>query len=301
MSYAQDLRETFAGLAPVVDDLFLLEAHQIALLPDRAPPRELAAVLHVHPNLHRFLVVRHPPIGGFLKTVLSEYGPVAEGDLPAVCDTLLWEIADWIVYQREPAAYDTAARVGWNLDGVAQKVALDGKVVIDAGAGTGRVAFAVAPLAGHVFAVEPVAALRTFVREKATSMRIGNLFVLDGLLSAIPLPARTADVLLTCQAIGWDLAPELAEVERVVREGGTALHMFGGSGVTQSDNPLHGPLLAHGYRSDIFEKGDVRMIRYCKQIGTSTEGPPHNATERPTAPGAEWRSKGNDHDQGEAR
>jgi SAM-dependent methyltransferase len=186
-----------------------------------------------------------------------------------VRDTLLWEIAEWIVYQREPETYDTAALASWDLDGVAQKVALDGKVVIDAGAGTGRVAFAVAHLARHVFAVEPVATLRKFVREKATSLRIGNLFVLDGLLSAIPLPARIADVLLTYQAIGWDVAPELAEVERVVKEGGTAMHMLGGPGVTESDNPLHDPLLARGYRSDIFEKGDVRMIRYWKQIGIS--------------------------------
>ena len=269
MTYAQALQQTFVGLAPVVDDLFLLEAHQIALLPDRAPHRELAAVLHVHPNLHRFFVVRHPSIGGFLDRVLSEHGPAGDGDLPAMRDTLLWEIADWIAYQREPETYDAAAPVSWDLDGVAQKVALEGKVVIDAGAGTGRVAFAVAPLARHVFAIEPVATLRKFVREKATSSRIGNLFVLDGLLSAIPLPARTADVLLTNQAIGWDLAPELAEVERVVKDGGTAMHMFGGPGVTQSDNPLHDPLLAHGYRSGIFEKGDARMIRYSKQIGIS--------------------------------
>ncbi len=270
MSYAQHLRETFARLAPVVDDLFLLEAHQIAQMPDRAPHRELAAVLHVHPDLYRFLVVRHPPIRGFLEWVLSTYGPGPDEGVPGASDTLLWEIADWIVYQREPEAYDTADLGGWDLDAVAQKVALDAKVVIDAGAGTGRLAFAVAPLARHVFAVEPVATLRTFMREKATSSRIGNLFVLDGLLSAIPLPARAADVLLTHQAIGWDLATELAEVERVVKEGGTAMHTLGGPGATRSDNPLHDPLLAHGYRSDIFEKGDVRMIRYWKRIGAST-------------------------------
>ena len=51
-----------------------------------------------------------------------------------------------------------------------------------------------------------------------------------------------------------------ARVERVVMEGGTALHMFGGPGVTQFDNSLHDPLLALGYRSDIFEKGDVRTV-----------------------------------------
>jgi hypothetical protein len=269
VSYAQSLREMFPDLAPVVDDLFLLEAHQIARLPDRAPHRELAVVLHAHPNLHRFFVARYPPIGDFLESILSEHDPAADRDLAASGDTLVWEVADWIVYQREPERYDTAARVDWDLAGVTGVVDLEGKVVVDAGAGTGRVAFAVAPIARQVFAVEPVAALRSFMREKATSLRIGNLFVVDGFLDAVPLPAGIADVLLTCQAIGWDLASELAEIDRVVKEGGTAMHMFGASSVTQSDNPLHDPLLAHGYRSDIYENGDIRMIRYWKQIGVN--------------------------------
>jgi SAM-dependent methyltransferase len=257
----------FVGLAPVVDDLFLLEAHQIAQLPDRAPHRELASVLHARPDLYRFFVARHPPIGDFLDRVLSEHGPAAGGDLSASRDTLLWEIADWIVYQREPATHDTAARIDWDLDAVTELVTLDDKVVIDAGAGTGRVAFAVAPLVRHVFAVEPVATLRTFIREKAATLGVGNLFVLDGLLSTIPLPAGCADALLTCQAIGWDLARELAEIERVVKPAGTAMHLFGAPGITHHDNPLHAALLTHGYRSDTFDNGDTRMIRYWKQIG----------------------------------
>ena len=60
--YAELLRDRFPGLAPVVDDLFVLEAHQVASQPERAPARELAAVLHSEPLLHRFFVVRHPPI-----------------------------------------------------------------------------------------------------------------------------------------------------------------------------------------------------------------------------------------------
>ena len=90
------------------------------------------------------------------------------------------------------------------------------QAVIDAGAGTGRVAFSVAPFAGHVFAVEPVGTLRRFMRERAVELGIGNVFVLDGLLRDIPLPTGSADVLLTCQAIGWALADELAEIERVL-------------------------------------------------------------------------------------
>jgi hypothetical protein len=62
VSYAGILRERFPDLNPEVDDLFLLEAHQIAGLPERAPARELAAVLHTHPRLQRFFVTRHPTV-----------------------------------------------------------------------------------------------------------------------------------------------------------------------------------------------------------------------------------------------
>jgi hypothetical protein len=43
--------------------------------------------------------------------------------------------------------------------------------------------------------------------------------VLDGTLHAIPVPADTADVLLTCRAIGSRLEEELVEIERVVWAG----------------------------------------------------------------------------------
>jgi predicted RNA methylase len=43
---------------------------------------------------------------------------------------------------------------------------LTDKVVIDAGAGTGRVAFDAAALARHVFAVEPVGTLRQYIRDR---------------------------------------------------------------------------------------------------------------------------------------
>ena len=269
MSYAGLLQERFPGLDPVVDDLYLLEAHQIANVPERAPARELAAVLHAHPSLHRFFITRHPPIEGFLARLLAEHSPVGADELMALSKVLLWEIADWIVYQREPGTYDTEARVEWDVAAVTEIVALQKKVVIDAGAGTGRVAFSVAPIARHVFAIEPVTALRQFMRDKVTTRGIGNLFVLDGFLHAIPLPAGSVDVLLTCHAIGWALPDELAEIERVVKPGGTAMHLFGTPDGVQSGNPLHKPLVAHGYLLDTYQKGGLQIVRYRKQVGVA--------------------------------
>ena len=267
MRYADLLREMFPDLNPGVDDLFLLEAHQIASLPKRAPAWELAAVLHTHPRLHRFFVARHPQIEGFLASLLAEHGPVGADDLTACEQALVWEIADWIVYQRAPESYDTGAKADWGMSAVTEVVALDGKVVIDIGAGTGRVAFAAAPTARHVFAVEPVATLRQYMREKATRLAIDNVFVLDGFLHAIPLPAGTADVLVTCHAIGWALPEELAEIERVVKPGGIAMHLFETPRAAQPDNPVHQPLIAHGYQPDSYEEGHVHIRKYWKQIG----------------------------------
>jgi hypothetical protein len=272
--YADLLQEMFPELNPTVEDLFLLGPHQIASLPERAPGRELAAVLHAHPLILRFLIRRHPPSDPYLNALLAEHGPVSGPELAASERTLVWELADWIAYQRAPGAYDEAARIEFDLAAITDLVPLAGKVLIDAGAGTGRVALAAAPVARHVYAVEPVASLRGYMRTKGIGL--DNLFVLDGFLHAIPLPARSADVLVTCEAIGWQLDQELREIERILKPGGIALHLFGSPEATESSNRLFEALGSDGYRSDPYRKGTVSMERYLKQMAAVPE-----ATEDP--------------------
>ena len=154
------------------------------------------------------------------------------------------------------------------LPAVVDVVELEGKAVVDAGAGTGRVAFAVSPAARHVFAIEPVANLRRYMREEAIRLAIENLFVVDGFLHAIPLPSAGADVLLTCRAIGWRLEDELPEIERVVKPGGFAVHFFGVPHPAPPGEELHRTLLAHGYQPGTYQEGSALNRRYWKQIGT---------------------------------
>lgn len=266
MGYAEVLRTTFPDLEPVVDDLFLLEAHEVADLPERAPSRELAAVVHAHPALRRFLVARHPPVEPVLAGLLAEHPPVRAEELAGCEQAVVWEVADWIVYQRAPQYYDARSTGAWDVSAVTDVVPLAGAVVIDAGAGTGRVTFAVAALASEVFAVEPVVTLRGFMRDKATRLGMRNVHVVDGFLHAIPLPARTADVLITCQSIGWDLPRELPEIERVLRPGGMALHVFGVPAAGPSDGPLFRALLAAGYRYDRHRAQGLLIHRYVKRM-----------------------------------
>ncbi len=270
MTYADLLRKRFAGLDPRVDDLFLLEAHQIAELPVRAPARQLAAVLHAHPRVRRFLEVRHPPIEPYLTGLLAEHDPVAGSDLVDGEATLLWEIADWIVYQRAPQLYDEASDFDPELSAIADVVGLDDKVVIDAGAGTGKMAIAAAATARHVFAVEPVATLRRYVRDRAAQHGIDNLYVVDGLLSAIPLPPASADVLLTRQAIGWNLAEELPEIERVLGPGGIALHLVGPLHPPHHGDRLHQQLLAAGYQPGTYREASNEKRKFWKRFGSET-------------------------------
>lgn len=143
---------------------------------------------------------------------------------------------------------------------------LDGKVVIDAGAGTGQIAFATSQAARHVFAVEPVATLRQYIRDKAELLQIDNLFVLDGFLNAIPLPPASADVLLTRQAIGWKLDEELREIERVLKPDGIVLHLVGMPHPAPPDDELHHQLVGNGYQYGTYHEESTVKRKYWKQL-----------------------------------
>jgi ubiquinone/menaquinone biosynthesis C-methylase UbiE len=222
--------------------------------------------------------VRHPPIADHLTRVLAEHPSADDAALESSEQELLWEIGDLLVYDTAPELLDALPMNDWDFAAVSALVDLDGKTVIDAGAGSGKVAFGAASVARHVYAVEPVARLRKFMRDKATASGATNLFVLDGTLDAIPLPTDTADVLLTCRAIGWRLDEELVEVERVVKAGGVALHL-GLPYPPSPDDPRHGHLSEAGYSVLTYAEGREQRTAYRKDLERGRGG-----SRRPACP-----------------
>jgi len=268
MTYESMLRELFQGVDLDIEDIYLLDRFQITYLPDRVPQREFAAVLWVTPSIKRFLITKHPPIADFIEDVLARYGPAAnQQELDAYSDRLVWEIADQFIYAKRPDVYDERVDHGWDFDVVTSNVSLENKVVIDAGAGTGWVAFAAAKAADLVFAVEPITSLRQFIRDKAARTGATNLYAIDGFLHAIPLLGGFADVLITSNAMGWQLEDELQEIERVVKRGGYAVHLFD-SPSDAKDTPLHALLVSSEwqYTCSRYEDEDGWKIKYWKQI-----------------------------------
>jgi len=265
MPYADHLRGLFPTLELEVADLFALETHQIAELPTRAPDKALAEVLHAHPAVRTFLEVRHPPIADHLSRVLAAHPPPEGADIVQSEQELLWEIGELLVYDTAPELLDALPTNDWDFGVVHELVHLADRTVIDVGAGSGKVAFGAVSRARHVFAVEPVTRLREFMRHKAAASGITNLFVLDGTLDAIPLPTDSADVLLTCRAIGWRLEEELVEIDRVVRDGGSALHL-GLPSPPSGDDPRHRRLVEAGYAVVTYAEGQEQRTSYRKQL-----------------------------------
>jgi hypothetical protein len=227
MAYAQMLREMFPESTLDPEDLLLLDTFQIKYLPERVAKREFSTLLWEYPVVKRFLISKYPPISPFIKNLLAEQAPPTGKDqINVQCQEALWEIADLIIYNKNPEIYDRNTEIHWDISEISSITPLEGFTVADVGAGSGRIAFLVAPFAQTVFAVEPLASFRSFMKEKAVIQRVNNLFVMDGTLDSIPLPDNSLDILITSNAIGWNLDQELKEIERVVKPEGHAIHMF---------------------------------------------------------------------------
>ncbi len=268
MSCIDRFRSMFPGLDLEVEDLYLLEAFQIGYLPGWVSERALAAVLWAYPSLKRFLLYKHPPIRDLVESAMLRHGPVEDAETLAACgQALVWTIADLLVYNKCPEVYDGLAFHGWDWSEITAVVALEGRVVIDGGAGTGRVALEAAQTARYVWAVEPVGRLRRFIRDRASRQGLDNLSVVDGFLHAIPVPDRFADVLITSHALGWQLEDELAEFERVVKPGGTILHCPGTAEI-EAEEPTHQRLISPDWRYSVsrFAGADGRKRKYWKHL-----------------------------------
>jgi ubiquinone/menaquinone biosynthesis C-methylase UbiE len=268
MSTYDMFKEIFKGVSLEVEDLYLLEPFQIGYFPGWTPDRELSAVLHANPPLKRFLLKKCPAITDYIEKITAQHGPAQdEKELTEYADKLLWKIADWLVYNKCPEAYDNLEFHSWDFRDITVITPLDGKVVIDAGAGTGRVALEAARTAAQVYAIEPVGRLRQFIRDKAADAYLSNIYVLDGFLHSIPLADNFADILITSHALGWQLEKELWEFERVIKKGGYIIHCPGTAEDPEEEGKHHRLTSPDwGYEFSRYQESDGWKRKYWKLV-----------------------------------
>ena len=168
-------------------------------------------------------------------------------------------IADWLVYVVRPEAYDEQPFLRWDDALLRRLVDARGRVIVDVGSGTGRLLEPFLAEAATAFAVEPIRHLRAYLRRKFADHG-GRLHVVDGLITAVPLPAGTADVVLAGHVFGDEPTRELDELERVARPGGLVVLW---PGQNDADGEPHAVLVRRGYEWTVFdEPGDGRKRGY---------------------------------------
>jgi len=158
----------------------------------------------------------------------------------------------------DPTIYDAQPFLGWDSDELRKLTDFSGKIVIDIGSGTGRLAFVAAETASVVFAVEPVNNLRRYIRQKAQGLKLTNVYPVDGLITDLPYPAGFSDITMGGHVFGDLPEAEYAEMMRVTKPGGMLLLCPGSS---QSETEAHAYLLSQGFDWSEFEEPESGIVR----------------------------------------
>ncbi|MBE0697170.1 MAG: class I SAM-dependent methyltransferase [Anaerolineaceae bacterium] len=236
--------------------ILLFERIQLTWFPGwRFPEPAMSLALEANPAVAWFVTHKCPEAGGWVASELERAAAARGGKILTTAEIREVEVAalgalvDLLVYAVDPEVYDRLPFLGWDSNELTGLLDFRGKRVLDIGAGTGRLAFAVSGLAQAVWAVEPVANLRGYMKDKARRLGLNNFYAVDGIITAIPFPNGFADVVICGHVFGDDLEEEHAEMARVTCPGGSIILCPGNN---DRDDESHAFLVEHGYQWSVF-------------------------------------------------
>lgn len=235
------------------NSLLLLERVQLSWFPGWVPGPALATALDANPVVAWYLRRKCPEIVPWLDEIRVEERRTDPETVYAAEQQVLASINDLLVYVIDPSLYDAQPFLGWDSAELTSLVDFTDRVVLDVGAGTGRLAFLAAPRARVVYAIEPVGNLRRYLKEKSRRLGFANVYPQEGLIADIPFPDGFADVTLAGHVFGDAPQEELDELERVTKPGGMVILCPGTSDDAKEEAP-HRTLVDRGYHWSRFEE-----------------------------------------------
>jgi 2-polyprenyl-3-methyl-5-hydroxy-6-metoxy-1,4-benzoquinol methylase len=250
------------------NSLLLLEKVQLSWFRGWLPEAELGVALRANPAVLWFMRHKCPALDAWLVGVVA----AQEGKPPASPEEIrgaevkvMQTIMDLLTYALDPAAYDALPFLGWDGRELASLADFAGKVALDIGSGTGRLAFIAAPQAAAVYAVEPVGNLRDYIKQKARSQGYQNVFAVDGLVTDLPFQDGFADVTMGGHVFGDNPEAEYEEMRRVTKSGGMIILCPGNN---DRDDEAHQFLVDQGFAWGRFEEPEEGLKRkYWKTLG----------------------------------
>lgn len=253
--------------------LLLLERVQLSWFPGWVSESELAVALKGNPVVEWYLRQKCPELEEWLNnaiTAAKDSGDPSREEIRRAEIAVMQSINDLLVYVIDPAAYDAQPFLNWDSKELLSLADFTQKTVIDVGAGTGRLTLTVAATAAHVFAVEPVANLRFYLRAQAANKGLSNVYPVDGLVTQIPCPDRFADITMGGHVFGDQPEQEYRELLRVTKPDGMIVLCPGNN---DEDNSVHNFLVSHGFKWAQFEEPKDGMKRkYWTTVGGTSTG-----------------------------
>jgi SAM-dependent methyltransferase len=245
--------------------LMLLEQLQLSWLPGWLPENEQRIALRVNPAVEWFFRHKCPQVSEWLDQVMSiDSGACSPAEIRQAEISVLSSMTDLLIYAVAPSVYDAQPFLNWDSDELLSLADFTGKTVIDVGAGTGKLTLLVAEQAEAVFAVDPVANLRNYLKQKARARNLQNVYPVDGLITDIPFPPQFADITMAGHVFGEYLEREYEEMRRVTKSGGMIILCPGNNDL---DNETHQFLVSHGFAWSRFEQPRDGMKRkYWKEL-----------------------------------
>jgi SAM-dependent methyltransferase len=144
----------------------------------------------------------------------------------SMLDSLFWEM----VYWKTPNDYERLTAGEQVHLGALDVARVDDAVVLDAGAGTGRVTLPLARRARTVYAMDAAPPLLQLLERKVAAADLRNVEVMRGVFRRVPLPDDSVDAVVACSAFGMREARGgergLDELQRVTRPGGRILILW---------------------------------------------------------------------------
>ena len=191
---------------------------------DPALRRALGIALKHNPAAAWYFAHRCPERAEAVAALIAE-APNADGAEARQAEIdVLGAFEDFVTYTTPDVMAEKCPFIyGWDKVRLFEMAGFEGKTVLDVGAGSGRLAFAAAERAAWVYAVEPVGALREFLRDEIARRGVKNMRVTDGLCQCLPYPDSTFDIVMSGHVVGDDPDAEIAELIRVTKRGGWLL------------------------------------------------------------------------------
>lgn len=182
---------------------------------------DMSKALKRYPYVVHYCKIKAPECTEFIDKIrLSMEMDFTEEEMCRAEEAILDFLDSYVVYVYPEVMNQVNYIRNWKAETLYDLVDLNNKIVLDVGAGTGRLTFAAARKATRVYASEPCDRLREYLRDRIKSEHLTHVKVLDGVVMNLPYEDSTFDVVLSGHVIGDFYEEELEELTRVTRNGG---------------------------------------------------------------------------------